>query len=150
MTTVHPTGGPVCAAGAQREPSRHDRERTGLIDGLGLRAGSRVALIGVLDTQLLDAVGHARVDLVTAEPGAYADVAFFEISGLRDLWLVSHSAETIRNDGALWVLWPTCRLDLRIDDVRTTGLQAGLADVKAATVSDQLTGLKFVRRATTW
>ena len=131
-------------------PSHRDRARQELAGKLGVHPGARVALIGVTDPEVVDAMGYARADVVTAEPGAHADIALFEITGLRDLWLVPHAAETIRNDGSLWVMWPKARIDLRLEDVRTTGFQAGLADVKTASVSGALAGLRFVRRSSAW
>lgn len=52
--------------------------------------------------------------------------------------------------GGLWLLWPKRSSGVTTDigeaDVRSTGLDNGLVDVKIAAIDDTWSGLKFVRR----
>ncbi len=56
----------------------------------------------------------------------------------------------IKVDGALWIAWPKkaakMATDLDGNVVRTTGLDAGLVDVKVCAVDERWSGLKFVYR----
>ena len=51
---------------------------------------------------------------------------------------------SIKKNGAIWVVWPKGRKELREDDVRAQGKAAGLVDVKVMSFSDTLSGLKLV------
>jgi len=59
-------------------------------------------------------------------------------------------AKLLAPAGMLWVSWPKkasgVATDMNENDVRRTGLEAGLVDVKVCAVSDVWSGLKFVRR----
>lgn len=56
----------------------------------------------------------------------------------------------LKKGGMLWVSWPkgtsSISTDINREDVRKTGLQAGLVDVKVASINDDWSGLKFVYR----
>jgi len=62
----------------------------------------------------------------------------------------SREAKKIARNGMLWVAWPKkssgVPTDLLFDNVQTTGLNAGLVDVKICAVNDIWSGLKFVYR----
>ncbi len=50
----------------------------------------------------------------------------------------------IKKNGAIWVLWPKGRQELKSSDVRKAAADAGLVDVKVAAFSDALSALKLV------
>ena len=54
------------------------------------------------------------------------------------------SRAAIKPNGAIWVVWPKGRKELREDDVRAFGPGVGLVDVKVVSVSEILSGLKMV------
>lgn len=57
------------------------------------------------------------------------------------------SLKLVLNGAHLWIVYRKGKGHaINQADVRDTGLAAGIVDVKIAAVSDQLTGLKFVRR----
>lgn len=122
-----------------------------LRDKLGLAAGQRAALVRVPDD-----VKAALGDLADVAPlGRVAGVPFdfilMTITSTEQLEavlpnLVTHLAST----GMLWLAWAkrTSPLFTGIDEslIRSSGLAAGLVDVKVAALSGDWSGLKFVYR----
>jgi hypothetical protein len=123
-----------------------DHPRRALVERLGVKAGMRVALINVTDPELMRVVAERTPDITRGAPTESADVVVFEASTRGDLAAVAGLAESIARDGMLWVLWQKGRRELRQVHVQEAGLSAGLVDVKVASISERLSGLKFVRR----
>lgn len=114
------------------------------LDKLGVKPGLRVRAIGLGgDASFLDEVRGRGATLVTR--GA-ADLVFYRIESARELARLSPLAKAIEPDGAIWVLWPKGRKELREDDVRAAALALTLVDVKVVSFSDVLSGLKLVIR----
>jgi len=51
---------------------------------------------------------------------------------------------SLNGDGAVWVLWPKGRPELRETDIIAAGPGAGLVDVKVVRFSERLSALKLV------
>jgi len=66
------------------------------------------------------------------------------MSSPRDLPRLESLRNSIKKNGAVWVVWPKGRKEFREDDVRAHGPKAGLVDVKVVSFSDTLSGLKMV------
>jgi len=114
------------------------------LDKLGVKPGLRVQAIGLDgDASFLGEVRGRGATLVTR--GA-ADLVFYRIESARELARLSPLAKAIEPDGAIWVLWPKGRKELREDDVRAAALALTLVDVKVVSFSDVLSGLKLVVR----
>lgn len=116
---------------------------------LGLKAGSRVALVGTPD-------GFAIPDVPEG-------VRFFDrASEPLDVTLFFTSREqTLRGRfplllpwvapaGGLWIAWPKQssgrETDLSFDVVQGIGLEAGLVDDKVCSIDETWTAVRFVRR----
>jgi len=117
-----------------------------LVDKLGVKPGMRVAVVGVSDDTLSSIVAQRAAEVAHTPPAGRVDVIFFEPGAIDDLARLPELAEHLEFDGMLWVLWPKGRAELRQSDVQHAGLGAGLVDVKVVSVSEQLSGLKFVYR----
>lgn len=137
---------------AERWAEKIRNPRT-LLDKLGVKAGQRVASIGVTDADLLRQL-HTKV-AVTELPGGAAvpaadtdgagfDLVFVEIDRLADLDQLPALREAIAQAGAVWVLHPKGRRDLKDTDVMAAGKAAGLVDNKVARVSETFSALRFV------
>jgi len=63
---------------------------------------------------------------------------------------VARWAARLSPAGMLWIAWPkrAAKIDTDVTEalVRSTGLSAGLVDVKICAINDVWSGLKFVRR----
>ena len=132
---------------------------TPLVTKLGVRAGSRVALVGAppgFAASLEPLPPDVRVEppdvegTRAAEPGALDLVLLFverAASLERDF---PREAGRLTTAGMLWIAWPKRAsrrpTDLTEDVVRRIGLAAGLVDVKVCAIDEVWSGLKFVRR----
>jgi hypothetical protein len=111
---------------------------------LGITSESTIWMIGDVDDVALKAVlGEARA---VAEKGA--DVILARVNTQADLQRAFKSAAGKTRAGVpIWIVYrkgPGHAISEA--DVRSAGLAAGIVDVKVASVSPALTGLKFVRR----
>jgi hypothetical protein len=84
--------------------------------------------------------GKSEQDVILAFVERAADVpGLFESHGPR-----------LAQAGGLWIAWPKAHLrtDKTLDEnaIRAAGLAAGLVDNKVCAVSDEWSGLRFVRR----
>jgi hypothetical protein len=90
----------------------------------------------------------AGCDVVQQERGPLDFVLLFVKSQAELKMRFAPLARQLAPAGMLWVSWPkkssgvTC--DLNENDVRATGLAAGLVDIKVCAVNDTWSGLKFV------
>lgn len=125
---------------------------TPLAKKLGIKDGSRVLLArapagfeDLLEERPPGAAVSRRAgklphDVILAFVERAADVPdLFETHGPR-----------LTTAGGLWICWPKVHLrtdpDLSENPIRAAGLAAGLVDNKVCAVSDDWSGLRFVRR----
>jgi len=115
-----------------------------LLDKLGVKPGLRVAVLGLDDDSFLrDLKGRTR-DVTVGRARAASDLVFVAMSERKDLARLGRLREAIKPTGAVWVVWPKGRKELREDDVRDFGKTVGLVDVKVARFSDALSALKMM------
>lgn len=115
---------------------------------LGITPESAVWMIGEVDDAALEnALAEAR-RVTRKGAGAGADVIMVRANTAAELARAFKSAAKRTSSGVpLWIVYrkgPGHAISE--SDVRETGLAAGIVDVKVASVSSVLTGLKFVRR----
>lgn len=114
------------------------------LDKLGVKAGARVALIGVDEKAFVRELATRTRDVAVARPRAGSDLIFFSVDQADALERLARLRNALRPEGAIWVLWPKGRPALREDDVRRAALRHGLVDVKVVAFSEALSGLKLV------
>ena len=119
----------------------YTRSRT---EKLGVKVGSRVAVIGLKDLPFVDELrsAGARVD-ARVGAGPY-DILIVRLGASPDLPSLIDARKRIVPNGMVWALWPKGRKEFREDDIRNFGPRAGLVDVKVMSFSDELSGLKLV------
>lgn len=122
-----------------------------LVEKLGIRASTRIAILGAPRgfRSTLGALPNGVT--VTASPsGTLPFIHFFTTK--RSLLERRFPAlkRALAQDGALWVSWPKkssgVATDLTEDVVREVALAGGLVDVKVCAVDEVWSGLKLVRR----
>jgi hypothetical protein len=129
----------------------HIEYTTPLPKKLGIKEGSRLALVGAPDGfdrtlgQLPD-----RVEVRSRARGPL-DVIVFFTTARRDLERrFGKLARALDPAGALWVAWPKrssgIETDLTEDTLREVGLPTGLVDNKVAAIDDTWSSLRFVIR----
>jgi hypothetical protein len=132
-----------------------------LLDKLGVRAGQRVSLVAPAESVLADkdfrqGLVEAGVRLTDPHPlpagqapppasgDGPPDLLFFGATAVADLEDVPVLGEALPREGALWIVYPKGRREIREADVLAAGRAAGLTDVKVARFSETHTALKFV------
>ena len=114
------------------------------MDKLGIGAGTAVRLVGTVDAGLKAQVQEREARLVRTNAGAA--VLLFAPTSVADLARLAELRGSMADDAAVWVVWPKGGRELTETHLREAALAAGLVDVKVASVSDTLSGLKLVIR----
>lgn len=126
-----------------------DYSGTPLPKKLGIKEGSRVALVNEPDGFTLDGLpSGARLYARASEP---LDVILFFSSGAKHLERrFSVLAGYLDPAGGLWVAYPKkssgLSTDLSFEVVQRIGLEAGLVDNKSCAIDEQFTAVRFVYR----
>lgn len=153
--TLHHAGEPIVLelGPAAERWAASIRNPPNLLDKLGVKDGQRTAAIGLIDRSLVESL-RARVGLVEYEAledadwghldGADLDLVFVQLDRPDDLDVLALAAQAIDQAGAVWVIHPKGRPDLKDTDVMAAGRQAGLVDNKVARISETHTALRFV------
>jgi hypothetical protein len=108
---------------------------------LGVTGATEIALVGALDDAF---VAEASAVAPTATPPRAA-LVFLAAESKAHLAKVEAIGAALRDDGALWVVYPKGQTHIREADVLTTGRAAGMKDVKVVKFSETHTARKFVR-----
>lgn len=120
------------------------RSPRSLLDKLGVKPDSRVAVLGVADeaflTQLRERIGEIPQD----EKPQDCDFVFYAAEKKADLARLKALAKLLKKTGAVWVVYPKGQKQITENDVFAAGKAAGLVDVKVCSFSPTHTALKFV------
>ncbi len=119
-----------------------------LLDKLGVKPGSRVAVVNLEDADFVRRLRQRTTDIVIGRrPRSKVDLVFVgaeDAAGLRRLETLK---SWIEPNGAIWVVRPKGgRSALRETDLIDAGLAAGLVDNKIASFSDTHGAMRFVYR----
>lgn len=126
-----------------REPERDYSHRL-LIDKLGVKAGQRVAVLGVESAEFLKDLDARVPEYSRGKRIADADLIFFSAEARGDLSRLESLARSIARNGAIWVVYPKGQSHIREVDVIQAGKDAGLTDNKVCSFSATHTALRFV------
>jgi len=118
-----------------------------LLDKLGVRADSRVALIGAFTDEFRQMLRGRTGTVNAGTPGASVDLIFLAADSVADLIALSRLRRLIVDNGAIWVVSRKGKqATLRDTDVIAAALDAGLVDNKVVSFSDTHTALRSVIR----
>jgi hypothetical protein len=124
---------------------------TPLVKKLGIREGSRVALVNApedFETELGELPDNVKFMKSTTKS---LDLTLFFVLSERALAKdFAKLAARLTTNGMIWIAWPKkssgVATDLTFERVQRIGLDAGLVDVKICAIDDTWSGLKFVYR----
>jgi hypothetical protein len=121
------------------------RNPPALAQKLGVRPGARVSVLGLPEAEVRREVDGAGADVSTRlrKPSDLVLAYFADRGGLARLAAMGRA---VAPEGAVWALWTKGRKELREDDIRAAARPLGLVDVKVASVSAALSGLKLMWR----
>ncbi len=118
-----------------------------LLDKLGVRPGSRVALVNLDDPGFVKQVRERTQDVVLGKPRSKVDLVFMGADNSADLRRLNQVKSWIEPNGAVWVVRAKGgRGPLRDTDLIDAGLAAGLVDNKIASFSETHGAMRFVYR----
>jgi hypothetical protein len=115
-----------------------------LVDKLGVKAGFRVAILGVKDAGFRRDLETRTRDIVEGKTARDSDLVFFGAERAEELKELRRLQKALKPNGAIWVVYPKGQTQITENDVLAEGKQAGLVDVKVARFSPTHTALKFV------
>jgi hypothetical protein len=117
------------------------------LDKLGVKPGSRVAIVDLDDAGFLALLRGRTSDVVKGRPREPVDLVFIGASELKDLERIKDVKAWIEPNGAVWVVRPKGgRSEIRDTDVIAAGLAAGLVDNKIASFSETHGAMRLVFR----
>ena len=125
--------------------------RRSLVEKLGIRSGSRIAILNAPRGFRRTLGGlPAGVSVRATARGPLPFIHFFTDRARVLQSKFPALARALTPSGTLWISWPKksagVPTDLTEDVVRDIGLRTGLVDVKVCAVDEIWSGLKFVRR----
>jgi Protein of unknown function (DUF3052) len=126
-----------------RAPER-DYSHRALIDKLGVKAGQRIAVLGVEDAEFLKDLADRVPEYSRGSRIANADLIFFSAEDQKDLSQLKSLSRSICKSGGIWVVYPKGQKHIREIDIINAGKSAGLTDNKVCRFSETHTGLRFV------
>ncbi|MFZ0520654.1 MAG: hypothetical protein WAN14_01580 [Candidatus Acidiferrales bacterium] len=124
-------------------PAERDYSHRLLIDKLGVKAGQKIAVLGVESAEFLKDLAIRSPDYSRGKTIANADLIFFSAEAVQDLVKLKFLARSINKDGAIWVVYPKGQSHIREIDVIQAGKSAGLTDNKVCRFSETHTALRF-------
>jgi hypothetical protein len=125
-----------------RQPERDYSHRI-LIDKLGVKAGQKIAVLGVESAEFLSDLVARVPDYSRGKRIKGADLVFFSAEALKDLANLKSLSRSIAKAGAIWVVYPRGQTRIREIDVIKAGKAAGLTDNKVCRFSETHTALRF-------
>lgn len=114
---------------------------------MGVKPGSRVAVVGVDEAGFIDLLRQRTSDIVKQRPRVACDIVFLGVETAADLRRIKDVKSWIEPNGAIWVVRPKGgRSPLRETEVIAAGIAAGLVDNKIASFSETRGAMRFVFR----
>lgn len=118
-----------------------------LLDKLGVKPGSKVAVVDLDDVTFLSLLRGRTTDIVRGKPRTPCDLVFMGATSAKDLTRLGEVKSWIEPNGAIWVVRPKGgRAPISDTDVISAGLAAGLVDNKIASFSDTHGAMRLVFR----
>lgn len=118
-----------------------------LLDKLGVKPGSRVAVVELEDPAFVKLLRERTRDVTLGKPRGKCDIVFMGATEMRDLQRLKTAKQWIEPNGAIWLIRQKGPgSPLRDTDLIDAGLAAGLVDNKIASFSDTHGAMRFVFR----
>jgi hypothetical protein len=118
-----------------------------LLDKLGVKPGSKVAIVDLDDQDFISLLRQRTTDIVRGRPHTPVDLVFMSARDAADLRRLKDVKKWIEPNGAIWVVRPKGgRAAIKDTDVIAAGLAAGLVDNKIASFSETEGAMRLVFR----
>jgi len=120
------------------------RNPKSLIDKLGVKPEHRISVLGVRGEEFRRDLQSRTGNVSDGKVAPDSDIIFLGADVPADLDRMGALRESLRPNGAIWVIYPKGQKHITEAGVFAAGKQAGLVDVKVASFSPTHTALKFV------
>jgi hypothetical protein len=120
------------------------RSPKSLLDKLGVKEGMTVGVIGLKDDGFVEELRSHGATVSVGRLRKDSDMIFVAADDRDDLRRLARIEPYIKRNGAVWIVSPKGRPEIRDVVVIEAGIAAGLVDTKVVRFSDALTALKFV------
>jgi hypothetical protein len=124
-----------------RDKILHPKSRA---EKLGVKAGTRVRLLGEFEADFVQEVRAAKAQLIQTANSAGVANTFFALGSKSALAALGQYAKKMKGAEALWIVYRKGKKELTEIEVLGAGRKAGLKDVKVVGFSSTHTALKFV------
>ncbi len=115
------------------------------LDKLGVKPGSRVALVGLDDDAFEAELRDRTADITRGDPAPDTDLVFLAADDHEDLAALPALRERLRPNGAIWVVSRKGKAaTLRDVEVMAAGKASGLVDNKVVSFDETRTSLRLV------
>ncbi len=114
-------------------------------DKLGIKPGMKVSVRAIRNAEFLGDLRSKADTVSTSKLLKDSDLIFFGASEAADLGDVADLIPSLASAGALWIVYPKGKQEIKEGQVLAAGRAAGLVDVKVVKFSETHTALKFVR-----
>ena len=111
---------------------------------LGIRPGLAISAIAIDDAAFVEDLRSQAKSFSDAKPLPQSDLIFAGAGKAAELTRLAKLAPSLGSAGALWIVYPKGKQEIKEQQVLDAGKQAGLVDVKVVSFSATHTALKFV------
>jgi hypothetical protein len=130
-----------------KRASRDEPSTRPLLDKLGVKPGSKVAIVNLDDPGFMKLLRARTSDIVAGKPRGKCDLVFMGANNDLELRRLNEVKGWIEPNGAIWVVrLKGGRASLKDTDLIGAGLAAGLVDNKIASFSESHGAMRFVYR----
>ncbi len=115
-----------------------------VLDKLGVKPGQTFSLVGTFSGDFRKSLEKMGAGVSNEKDGKNSACIFFAANKKQDLSRLGSVAKSVHDATALWLVYPKGQAVITEADVRSSGLNAGLVDIKVVSFSATHTALKFV------
>jgi hypothetical protein len=115
-----------------------------LVDKLGIKEGHKVRVLNLDDNQLLGLL-QTRNATIISQPATSCDMVMLGVERPSELRQIEDLSETLRPDGAIWVVLPKSVRTVTKANVFAAAREAGLSQVEVVDYSETQAAYKIVR-----
>lgn len=116
---------------------------------LGVKPGLVISAVAFKDAGFLKGLQKTAKSFSDSKPLKDSQLIFLGAETASELSQATKLTASLSSAGALWIVYPKGRKEIKEQQVLDAGKQAGLVDVKVVSFSATHTALKFVRRKST-
>lgn len=116
-----------------------------IAEKLGIKPGLVIAAVAMSDDNFLEDLRAQAKSFSDSKPLNQSDLIFLGAEKAGALTRVAKIVPSLTAAGALWIVYPKGKQEIKEQQVLDAGKQAGLVDVKVVSFSTTHTALKFVQ-----